>query len=93
MGYYLQKVSRGQLKSSARYLAFDGYNAHNLFYLYMIRDHDKAIDFVDWTKLQAENVVIAYQPHVIQYINEHYKVEVLDTKGKVQTFKINERLP
>ena len=93
LGYYLQKVSRGQLKSSARYLAFDGYNAHNLFYLYMIRDHDKAIDFVDWTKLQAENVVIAYQPHVIQYINEHYKVEVLDTKGKVQTFKINERLP
>ena len=88
IGYYLQDAVKGNNNLDGQYLLYKGYNAHILFYLNILNDQGVNISFKDIGRLKKEDVVIAYQDKIKQYIDEHYKYEVLNTKGNIKTYKI-----
>src|SRR5690554_7292578 len=44
--------------------------------------------FKDWTKLDTNDIVIAHQEEVKEYLEEHYNYEIIHTEGNVITYKI-----
>ena len=88
IGYYLKNGIKGKFDLNNQYILFDGYNAHNLFYLKILNDKGIKISFKDWGKLEPMDIAVAYQNHVKQYVVEHYKYDIIHTEGNVLTYKI-----
>lgn len=88
IGYYLKNAIKGKYDLNGQYLLYDGYEAHNLFYLKILNQKGIQISFKDWRKLGPMDVVIAHQNHIKEYVEEHYKQEIIHTEGNVLTYKI-----
>lgn len=91
IGYYLKDAVKGKYDLNNQYLLYDGYNAHNLFYLNILKEKGTKISFKDWTNLNPEDVVIAHQSNVKEYVENNYKCDKIHTVGHVITYKIYER--
>lgn len=91
IGYYLKDAIKGEYNLDGKYLLFDGYKAHNRFYLNILNDKGVKISFKNWKELDKGNVVITSQNNVKEYVEQHYKHEVLSEKGIVKTYKIHGR--
>ena len=88
IGYFLKDAVKGKYNLNNQYLLYDGYNAHNLFYLKILNDEGVQIAFKDWRNLSPMDITIACQNQVKQYIKKHYKHEIIHTTGNVLTYKI-----
>lgn len=88
IGYFLKDAVKGKYDLNNQYLLYDGYNAQNLFYLNILNDKGTQISFKDWKNLSPMDIVIAHQNHVKEYVEEHYKHEVVQKEGNVVTYKI-----
>lgn len=88
IGYYLKASLKGFYDVDNKYLLFDGYNAHNLFYINLLNDKGIKISFKDRHNLSPDDVVIANQSVVKQYLVEHYNYEILQEVENVVTYKI-----
>ena len=88
IGYFLKEAVKGKYDLNNQYLIYDGYNAHNLFYLNVLNDKGTQISFKDWKNLNPMDIAIASQNNVKRYVEEHYKHEVIHTKGNVLTYQI-----
>lgn len=91
IGYFLKDAIKGKLDVDGYYLLYDGYKAHNDFYLRMLQDKGIAISFKDWKELENGSRVIAYQNNVKQYVEDNYNYELIKETGKVKKYKINDR--
>lgn len=92
IGYYLRDAVDGKHDLNNKLLVYQGYYAHNLFYINILKDQGVDIDFKNRTKLQAGNVVIVPQQEARDYIEKHYDYKILRTDGNIVTYKINARL-
>jgi len=88
IGYFLKDAIRGKYNINNNYLLYDGYNAHNLFYLNILNDKGTRISFKDWTMLDPLDITIAHQKNVKQYVEEHYEHEIIHVVGNVVIYKI-----
>src|SRR5690606_12823316 len=91
IGYFLKDAVKGKYNLNNQYLLYDGYNAHNLFYLNVLNDKGTQISFKHWENLNAMDIAIAFQNNVKQYVEDHYNHEIIQAKGNVVTYKINGR--
>jgi len=89
IGYFLKDAIKGKHYLNNQYLLYDGYNAHNLFYLNILNDKGIKIRFKDWRQLNPMDVVIVCQKNVKKHIEDHYQYEVIQTHGNIITFKIH----
>lgn len=89
IGYYLKKGIKGKYDLNDKFLLYDGYYAHNLFYINILNDKGVNISLKDWTKLEAGDVVLTHHSHLKDYIATHYTSEVIETTGNVITYKIH----
>jgi len=89
IGYYLKDAIKGKYHLNKQCLLYEGYHAHNLFYLNILNDKGIEISFKDWKKLEKEDVVIASQKNVKQYVEEHYNHQVLNSNGTIITYLIH----
>jgi 4-amino-4-deoxy-L-arabinose transferase-like glycosyltransferase len=92
IGYFLKEAVKGKYDVNNQYLLYDGYNAHVRFYVNILNDKGVQFSFKDWSKLVPSDVVIAYQNHVQQFVEEHYKYEKLQVYGNVVTYKIMQKI-
>jgi hypothetical protein len=88
LGYYLKDALKGKHDLNDKFLLYEGYNAHNKFYIHILKDKGVSIDIKDWTKLESEDVVIAQQARLKEKLRNHYHYEVLQEEGNVTTYKI-----
>lgn len=88
IGHFLKDAIKGKYDLNNQYLLYDGYNAHNLFYLNILNDRGVQISFKNWRKLASMDIVIAYQNHVKKYVKKYYKQEIIQVDGNVVTYKI-----
>lgn len=89
IGYYLQDAVEGKYNLDNKYLLYEGYRAQNLFYLNILNDKGVQISFKDWKKLVPNDIVIAYQEPIKDYLAQHYDTEILQIVGNVVTYKIH----
>ncbi len=89
IGYFLKNAIKGKHDLHDQYLLYDGYYAHNLFYLKILNDKGIKISFKDWKKLTFYDVVIAHQNNVKEYVENHYKYQIVYTQGTVKKYKIH----
>ena len=88
IGYFLKDAIKGKYNLNNQYLLYDGYNAHNLFYLNILNDKGAQISFKDWRDLKPMDTVISHQNHVKQYVEEHFVHDVIHTEENIITYKI-----
>jgi 4-amino-4-deoxy-L-arabinose transferase-like glycosyltransferase len=88
LGYYLKEAINGEHDLNQHFLLYDGYNLHNLFYIKILNDQGVQIDFKKWTELEKNDLVIAQQENVKQYIEDNYTYQVKEKVGNVFTYKI-----
>lgn len=88
IGYFLKDAIRGRYDLNNQYLLYDGYNTHNLFYLKILNDKGIKISFKDWENLEPNDIVVAYQPFVKDYVEENYDLDKPHIVGNVVTYEI-----
>ncbi|AMM50783.1 hypothetical protein TH61_05760 [Rufibacter sp. DG15C] len=91
IGYFLKDALKGKQDITGHSLLYEGFNTHNLFYLYALRDKGTRLDFQDWTNLTPGERVIVPQEHIKQYVREHYDHEVVEEIGTITKFRIHGR--
>ncbi|QHL88023.1 phospholipid carrier-dependent glycosyltransferase [Nibribacter ruber] len=89
IGYFLKDALKGKQDITGYSLLYEGFNTHNLFYLYALRDNGTRLDFQDWTNLKPGELVIVPQEHIKQYVREHYEQEVVEEIGTITKFRIH----
>jgi len=88
VSYYLKNAVKGKHDLNNQYVLYEGYNTHNLFYIKLLNEKGTNISFKDWTDLSPGDIVIAHQPHVREYVEQHYMHEVKRADGNVITYEI-----
>ncbi len=91
ISYYLKDAVKGKYNLNGQYLLYDGYNAHIIFYLNVLNDKGARIELKDWGTMQKDDIGIAYQNKVKQYIEQHYIFDIINTNGNIITYKIHGR--
>lgn len=88
---YLREAIKGQHNLDGQFLLFDGYAAHNRFYMSILAEKGVKVSFKDWTRLEPGDTVFAWQKNVKQYVQAHYNQEIVSRNGLIVTYKILER--
>jgi hypothetical protein len=64
---------------------YEGYGAHNDFYVLALRAKGVAISYKRWSTLQAGDKVIVHQKEVMDDVEKRYDYEILTKVGGVTT--------
>jgi 4-amino-4-deoxy-L-arabinose transferase-like glycosyltransferase len=91
IGYFLQGALRGQEDVDGYRVLYDGYRTQNLFYVKALQLKDVDIDFKPWDSLQVNDKVIAHQPEIKTYVEDHYEFEIIERKNNLIKYKIHAR--
>ncbi len=86
---YLKDAVQGNHDLNNKLLLYDGYSAHNWFYIIKLNQKGVNTAIKDWTKLEANEVVYTFQNNIKEYLEEHYDIEVVDVYGNIVTYKIH----
>lgn len=88
ISYYLKNAVKGEHNLQGKHLLYDGYNAHNQFYINLLNDKGVNFSTKSWTDLREDDIVITHQSKIKQHIDEHYNHEQVSQTGNVITYKI-----
>lgn len=91
IGYFLQEALRGKQDVNGYRVLYDGYRTQNLFYINALKTKGVDIDFTSWEDLQAGDNVIAHQPAIKEYVEDHYEFDIIEEKNNLIKYKINAR--
>ncbi len=87
--HFLQRSAKGKHDLDGTFIAFDGYRAHNLFYVELLNHRGVDVSFKDWKDLEPGDVVVAQQQEVKEEIINRYHAEVEESHGGVVTYRIH----
>ncbi|WP_317899860.1 ArnT family glycosyltransferase [Aurantibacillus circumpalustris] len=88
IGYYLKNAIKGKYDLENKHLAYDGYKAQNTFYLRVLNDKGVNTHEKEYTGLVKNDMVIACQEHVKNYIRNNYLYTEKHEQGPVFTYTI-----
>lgn len=88
ISYFLKDAIKGKFDLNNQYLIYDGYNAHIQFYLNILNDKGTQISFKNWRNLNPLDIVIVPQNNMKQYVEKHYKYDIINKNGNILTYKI-----
>jgi 4-amino-4-deoxy-L-arabinose transferase-like glycosyltransferase len=88
IGYFLKDALKGKQDVNGQFLLYEGYNAHNRFYVKALQDKGIKIDLKDWQNLNPNDVVIVPQASLKQYLTDHYTFDMLREIGGIGNYRI-----
>ncbi len=91
LGYYLKEAIKGKHDLNNQYLVYDGYNAHNQFYINILNNQGTNISVKACDQLKPNDLVIAQQNEVKQKIESSYDYKEIQHKGNIITYQIHGR--
>lgn len=86
MGYYLRDIKEKPNENIN--ICYDGHFVQNLFYLNILQKKGFDICRTDWKSLKVEDVVIANQDEVKDYIERNYNFEILEEFYNLKKYRI-----
>lgn len=88
IGYlFRDEVNGSNSLKGKTYVHYD-YNAHILFYQYLLAEQGKEIRSASPEGLKAGQEVFGYQPAVKHYLNMYYDLKIQDKQGDVVFYKV-----
>jgi hypothetical protein len=93
VGFYLKDSIKGKTDVNGYTFLQNGYGAHNMFYIQILRDKGININLnYDWKNLNINDMVIIHQQEVNDYINHNYSVETIKNNENIFFYRIKGRL-
>ena len=89
MSLYLKRIYHDRSAKVEPALAWDGQNADVLWYLRVLEDTHRPVTTVAEKALKPGDRVMAYQKHVKEYIDTHYKSHIVETSDAVSVYQID----
>jgi hypothetical protein len=89
MGYYLKHIYHDKGKVPDAAIVWDREEANVLWYLHVLERERRPIAYKDFASLTAGDKVMAYQPGVKHYIEDHYDAQTLESFESVNVYRIN----
>lgn len=89
IGYYLKNAIKGTYDLNGTFLLYEDDNGHNRFYVNILQDKGVDFSFKNWEDLETNDIVIANQSHIKQYLSEHYQIEQLSEVNTVTKYLIH----
>jgi len=91
--YYLKDAIKGKNDVNGYTLLQNDYGAHNMFYIHILRDKGVNINQkYEWKNLNVNDMVIAHQDIVKDYITKNYSVDIIKSYYNIFFYKINGKL-
>lgn len=88
ISYFLKDAIRGEHNLNNHYLLYEGYHGHLLFYVNILNDQGVKVSFKDWKNLGPSDQVVVSQPEVRQYVEDHYRFEMISSEGNIIIYTI-----
>jgi 4-amino-4-deoxy-L-arabinose transferase-like glycosyltransferase len=85
---FLRDGVRGKMNIDGYVLVFDGYDAQCLFYQYLLDEKGQKVVRKYREQLKPGDRVIVYQQDVKNYIEQHYRSDIIENKEYVRTYEI-----
>jgi len=89
LSYFLKEAIKGQINLKNKYVLYDGYDAHILFYLDVLNKKGINVSRKDWQNLSDGDIVITHQIQIKEYLNKTYQCKLIESIGNVEVFKIS----
>ena len=70
------------------FITYDGYGAHIRFYINILNDKGKNIDFKEKEDLEAGDITLCSQGGAKKYINEKYEYKILEEYHNAVMYEI-----
>jgi 4-amino-4-deoxy-L-arabinose transferase-like glycosyltransferase len=88
--YFLKDAVKGKHDLDGFNILYDGVmNTHLLFYVNVLNDQGKDIDFKDWNELESGDRVITHQDHIKDFIKQNFTYTVIKDVKQVSVFEIH----
>lgn len=89
IGYYLKNAIRGKIDMNNKSLLYDGYNAQNLFYIYILnlKGVKTGVRFPSEHLKRGEMLVVC-QDNMKQMIKDNYLYKIIKKQDQVETYEI-----
>ncbi len=88
IGYVLKDAVKGKIDLDGFRMLYDGYPAHNKFYINILQDQGVDVKIANWKELKPGEKVITSQAHIKNYVLDNYDEELLGNYGNVFLYKI-----
>lgn len=88
LAYYLRQIPEDDLQLNGCFLVQNDYDAHNQFYLNKLKKQGVAITRKNKTELKQDDLILAYQIEVMDYLQKNYVLEKLNEDEGVSKFKV-----
>jgi 4-amino-4-deoxy-L-arabinose transferase-like glycosyltransferase len=93
IGYYLREGLSKKHDLNNQYLLYEGYCAHNLFYIKILNAKGINTSIIsNWKDLEIGDVVITCQPNMTRSIEDNFSYSLIYEKNNVKTVKIDGKL-
>ncbi len=86
--YFLKDAIENENDLNNLAIAYDGYHSHILFYMNILNLENRNIYFIDYNTLDINDVVIASQTEVKDYIESNYKFKIILNDDPAKIYKI-----
>jgi 4-amino-4-deoxy-L-arabinose transferase-like glycosyltransferase len=88
IGNFFKQTLKGHFDVNGKYLLYNGYNAHVLFYVYALQDRGvNTIQRQDY-ELRPGETLIVYQDEMKKMLSERYQVSVTHVYGAVDYYHL-----
>ena len=91
VSYFLRDGVRGKMNIDGYFLVMDGYDAQCLFYQYLLDDEGQKVVRKYQDALIPGDKAIAFQQDVKNYIEEHYNIDVIESREYVKLYDIRSK--
>ena len=88
LGYFYKEAIDGKHDLNGKYLVWAGYNAHNLFYIRILKENGVKTDVKNYQDLKSGDEVIASQDTIKNYIRKNFIYSEKKEKGNVFSYRI-----
>jgi hypothetical protein len=90
---YLKNILNGKHTLKAEYIANDGYNPHNQFYIHALAEKSIFLKPIDYKNMKGGETVMTFEAENKQYIHTNYEYSIIDEKGMVKLINILYKRP
>jgi len=88
IGYFYQSALNGRYDLNNKYLLYDGYNAHVLFYVYALQDRGVKTLQRFFPDIKPGEELIVYQDNMKKVLHDQFIVSSVKVRGDVCFYKI-----
>lgn len=85
---YLNDVYKKNKELDFKYISYEGYNAHVKYYVDILNDHGRKVEFKDWKELKADDTVLVSHKAVQSELEKRYSYEVLLSERDLKGYRI-----